>query len=502
MEAKVAGDDVVIHKTCRGDLRIRTDQDRLELGDETINLGTTPIIRENTVFFPATFYENVLGLDIHGGGDEDLYISRVVSITDITPEGVGLEYKYERSYTNFELDDGESIRLVVDLDAAIVRDGAVEKSQVAESFPNFRLAQFNNKPDIVRVVLELKKKDGLPPEYRIERQPGGLWIGLGPDPFKIEMEQASEDGCSAIINTGRYSELKEYFNPQPGSGTLTLEFLGAQFPAKDETVAGVGLISRARIIDTSGSVKVTIDLLGASEYSIEQLPGRKLRVNFSGSPGNLKGRVIVIDPGHGGRDPGAVRGSVREKDLNLEMSRFLADGLRKMGATVYMTRNSDVYLRLEDRLNHAKRHGADLLVVVHTNASRQPETEIHGPMLIFDGDCDYRDLLKLVYEEMVRHGGRDGIGPRLDDRGLYLLRYRSNLPVLFIETAFMNNPKDLSLLTQPEGSFKRNLMHGVALGILRYYTGNYKPSPLPPAEPLGIDPRLFGLIDEEGLFED
>jgi len=165
-----------------------------------------------------------------------------------------------------------------------------------------------------------------------------------------------------------------------------------------------------------------------------------------------------------------------------------------------MTRNKDVYLDLDERLDFARRHGADLMVVVHTNASRQPVSEIYGPMLIFDEGCDYRNLLALVYEEMVANGGREGIGPRLDDRGLYILRHRGNLNVLLMEAAFLNNPKDLALLTQPEGTFKRNLIHGVAIGILRYYTGD-KPLPGKPKASPHLDANLFGLIDTEGLLE-
>jgi hypothetical protein len=122
-------------------------------------------------------------------------------------------------------------------------------------------------------------------------------------------------------------------------------------------------------------------------------------------------------------------------------------------------------------------------------------------MIILDERCNYRDLLSLVYGEMVNFGGREGLGLRLDDRGLYLLRHRGDLAVVFIEVAFMTNPYDMRLLTQPEGNFKRNIMHGVAVGILRYFTGKFTPLPSIPAKPLGFDSSIFCLVDEEGLIE-
>ncbi len=501
IEVKINGDEVFIKNSARGDFKVNVKLREVEIDGKKIDIGAKPIMREKVLFYPLPFFEDVLGLDVHGDdSDTNIYISRVVNVTDVAPDGVSIDYKYDRSYSNFELDDGDKVRLVVDLDAAIIHGKAVEKSNVGDEFTNLRVAQFNSKPDIVRVVLELKKRDGLKPEYRIEPKPGGLWIGIGAEPFKVELE-STDDGCAAVISGGRYENLKDTLETIPGGGKLTLKFTGARFPENELALPGLGIVSRTRITDYQGYVDVVFDLLGKTDYSIEELPGHKIRVSFKGSPGDLTGRVIVIDPGHGGRDPGAMHANISEKDLNLEMARYLADELRARGATVFMTRNRDVYLSLEDRLDYAKRHNADLLIAVHTNSSRQPMSEIHGPMLIFDEECNYRDLLSLVYEEMVANGGRDGLGPRLDDRGLYLLRHRGKLPILLLEAAFMNNPKDITLLTQPEGSFKKNLMHGVAIGILRYYTGNFDPSREPIKPKPSIDPNLFGLVDEPGLVE-
>jgi len=501
MKAEVADDDVIIHKTCRGDMRISLKDRKFVLDDKTVDIGSPPIIRNRQIFYPSVFFRDVLGLDIHGGAEDNaLYVSRVIDIAEISPDGVAIEYNYERSFTTFELDDGDTIRLVIDLDAAVIHSGVIEKRQIGGNFNNFRFAQFSNKPDIVRAVLELKKQNGLAPEYRINPRPNGLWIEIGPEPFKIAMNTAP-DGCTALITGGRYSKLKENLVRRSGGGALTLEFAGARFPEKEQVLPGVGVVSRAKVTDDKGKVKVVFDIIGTPDYSIDELPDKQVRVSFHGSPGDLAGRVIVIDPGHGGRDPGAMRGSINEKDLNLEMSKFLSDELKALGATVYTTRNTDIYLSLDERLEYANRRGADLFVCVHTNATRQPTTELYGPMIIFDEQCDYRDLLNLTYEEMVKQGGREGVGPRLDDRGLFILRQRGNLRVLLIEAAFMNNSVDCSLLTQPEGGFKRNLMHGVATAILRYYTGNYTPSLSPRLEQLRIDSSLFALIDEPGLID-
>ena len=83
-------------------------------------------------------------------------------------------------------------------------------------------------------------------------------------------------------------------------------------------------------------------------------------------------RKIVIDPGHGGKDPGCQGGVVREKDVNLQVSLRLADLLRKRGYTVYMTRQSDIFPTLDQRVNAANKIKPDLYISLHCNATANP----------------------------------------------------------------------------------------------------------------------------------
>ncbi len=500
MSVEVKDDKVIIQNTHLGDLRIPLDAKKIDIHGKSIDIGYPPIKRDGIVFYPLIFFEDVLGFIVYRDEKENIFISRSVEIGNVAPDGVQLNYPYDLSYSDFELDDGDSIRLVVDLDGAVLQEGSHDCSGIDDDFMNFRASQFARRPDVVRVVLELRKNEGAIPKYKIDRKSNGLWIGLKPNSFKVGF-QSTDDGCVAEIRGARYDRLQPSLDRTGGAVKLVLDFEGARFPEGTEIVSGIGSVSRARIADHDGAVRIVFDLLAEIDYVIEELPNRTVKVTFKGIRGDLDGRVIVIDPGHGGRDPGAVKNGVQEKDLNLEMSLWLADKLRSYGATVYLTRTADIYLSLEDRLEYARHRGADLFVCVHTNATRQPETEIHGPMVILDELCDYRVLADITYDEMVKQGGREGIGVHLDDRGLYILRHRGDVPVLLIEAAFMTNADDLKLLTQPEGQFKRCLMDGVATAILKYYTGNFiaPPAAKPPGEAYGIDSSLFHLVDEEGL---
>lgn len=78
--------------------------------------------------------------------------------------------------------------------------------------------------------------------------------------------------------------------------------------------------------------------------------------------------VVVIDPGHGGKDPGAVANGLREKDINLKVGRYLFDILKSKGIQPVLTRSTDVYLKLSDRTDIAMKRNADLFVSLHCNA--------------------------------------------------------------------------------------------------------------------------------------
>lgn len=79
---------------------------------------------------------------------------------------------------------------------------------------------------------------------------------------------------------------------------------------------------------------------------------------------------IMVDPGHGGKDPGAVRGRYREKDWNLDVAKELARLLKKGGFKVQMTRENDTFIALSERSKKSNQFKADLFVSIHTNASK------------------------------------------------------------------------------------------------------------------------------------
>ena len=97
--------------------------------------------------------------------------------------------------------------------------------------------------------------------------------------------------------------------------------------------------------------------------------------------GLLTNKIIIVDPGHGGSDPGAVAGNIKEKDLNLQVAKILTDMLKEAGANVYMTRKDDRYVGLYTRAAIANNLNADLFISIHHNASSNSAAK--GVMTLF-----------------------------------------------------------------------------------------------------------------------
>ena len=148
---------------------------------------------------------------------------------------------------------------------------------------------------------------------------------------------------------------------------------------------------------------------------------------------------IVIDPGHGGKDPGAVGGQLRESEVALAISLFLRDELIRGGHDVLMTRDTDVFVSIGERCRLANTWKADLFVSIHCNAASNPQA--HGmELLISPGSVRGRDLAGHIWGALRDIPGlRDrGIKPR-DDLGV--LRGTAMSAVL-VETAFISNEED------------------------------------------------------------
>jgi N-acetylmuramoyl-L-alanine amidase len=176
-----------------------------------------------------------------------------------------------------------------------------------------------------------------------------------------------------------------------------------------------------------------------------------------------KGRVIVmIDPGHGGKDPGAIGiGGVREKDIILPISQRIAQVLQQNGVQVIMARNSDYFVSLPGRVQMAERGKADLFVSIHANAIGGGRTDVNGlETYYYDSGLG---LARAVHNSILQ-------SVNVRDRGVrrarfYVLR-KSSMPSILVETGYLTGAEDVAKLRNP--AYQNQMADAIARGILQY----------------------------------
>jgi len=219
-------------------------------------------------------------------------------------------------------------------------------------------------------------------------------------------------------------------------------------------------------------------------------------------------RVVVIDPGHGGHDPGAIRHGVREKDVNLKIARLLKKLLAAKDFSVTMTRTTDRFIELEERAAIANRLQADYFISIHANSEpsgnisgvevyycdssarydpvargllaartykldalklgfvHQPTTNVikitYG-LLIEDARRQSRKLAAAVCSEVSRRLGAASRGAR---PGPFRVLRHANCPAVLVETGFLSHRGEVKRLADP--SYQKRIAQAIADALARY----------------------------------
>lgn len=183
-------------------------------------------------------------------------------------------------------------------------------------------------------------------------------------------------------------------------------------------------------------------------------------------PLNRKGRIVVmVDPGHGGKDPGAIGiGGVQEKDIILPISKRIAQLLEEKGIQAVMTRDSDYFVDLQPRVDLAERANADLFVSIHANALPN-RSDISG-LETYYFDSGQR-LAQVIHNSLLQNVNiRDR---RVRKARFYVLR-KSSMPSVLVEVGFVTGREDAPKLST--SAYQNQLAEAIVRGILQYVRQN------------------------------
>jgi len=181
---------------------------------------------------------------------------------------------------------------------------------------------------------------------------------------------------------------------------------------------------------------------------------------------DIKGQyTVVIDPGHGGRDPGAIGISgLREAEVTLDVSKRVKELLSEKGISVIMTRNNQIDLDLPPRVLIANKTDADIFVSIHANSTRGKRKDINGLETYYYSGYEGNLLAEKIQKQIL------GVSPESPDRGVkqgkfYVIK-NTRIPSVHVEIGFVTGRLDARRLEK--STHREKLAYAISKGILEY----------------------------------
>ncbi len=345
-------------------------------------------------------------------------------------------------------------------------------------------------PDYTRVVVEVDQP------FRIKEEPQRLPANAAagrPERLYLDIE--------GVWVGRRYLDGIEV-----GDGLLQDIRLGQNTLTATRIVLDLQRYERHRVLTLSHPERLVIDVYGPRPEAEElRWPPRAGHTPEGRLPTDLRPvRTVVLDPGHGGRDPGAIGvGGVREKDVTLSLARALAPRLEERGFRVVLTRQDDRTLDLEERTTLAEAKRGDLFVSLHANAA--PRRSVHGIETYYLDDEHERHSLTVAAREngiarselnhlqrtlaRLRVGAVSPHSRRLANlvqqqivrgmpkpwrpvqdlgvkKGPFYVLFLSNMPAILVETGFLTNRDEARRLRS--GDYLDAMAEQIAVALERY----------------------------------
>ena len=323
----------------------------------------------------------------------------------------------------------------------------------------------------------------------------------------------------------RNTTIGKGINPiQIGDGVVTQVRAGQHDKETVRVVIDLSARAEYKILPLTSPDRLVIDIIRETAVSESETSGKTETEKDKDDDKNIIiNQTIVIDPGHGGKDPGAMgKSGLKEKDIVLDVGLRLRKLVKdRLGVNVIMTRETDVFIPLEERTAIANTKGADLFVSVHANSSRR--TGARGVETYLLGRATDRDAmataerensasekslnaLQLILTDLMNTAKKDEslrlahyvqenmIGHlesryKVTDLGVkqapFYVLVNARMPSILAEISFISNPEEERLLS--DGDHRQEIAEAILKGIKKYIQ----------ATPLLAQPKEANYIDKQ-----
>lgn len=382
-------------------------------------------------------------------------------------------------------------KIMVDVANTKLASEAKEVYIGAAAVERARLGQFDS--TTTRVVLDLSKPTG----YKLETIGSAAQIvlkvgdGLTPTPTAAQPSAKQPSGRSFSVTSVSVQKVDEQsFNVAivtSGKATATSALsvtppeIRIDLPAGQLgdscTVTGSHSLVEPELTKIASGVRLSLRLSRPMAYNVEVRDTETMVYVRppDKSGGTLAGKVIVIDPGHGGKEGGAQAGGCREKNLNIQIAKDLAAALAKHGVTTILTRDTDSVMGLAARPEVAVNAGADFFISVHCNSNITPESATGIETYYHMQEASPKLLACAIHDGVCKFTGMCDRRARSDrslyNTGLGVLRRLENtgIPGVLLECGYVNNTSDRAKLL--DAGHRAKLAAGIVAGLKAYVEG-------------------------------
>jgi N-acetylmuramoyl-L-alanine amidase len=418
-------------------------------------------------------------------------------ILEVSPQAEGFFIRTQGSPSTTVRRILDPDRVVVDFLNTTLSPALTQRAYVINRLGVSRLRIGQFEPTVARVVLDVDSSGG-DWEARYDPQRGGIWIqpaggaaqaSLLPEVSSVNssgplatLQSVQLQGNRLIISADGFMFYRAGWDPE--SGGYRINVAPARLPQSmpDPGLPVGGPVERIRFVQEDART-VSILVQPAEEFNVfEPNPGqgsRRITLELRplnapppipqpqtpgpaspSTPQSLNRTVIAIDPGHGGRDPGAIGvDGIQEKDIVLSVAHQVQRLLQERGYGVVMTRTDDREVLLQPRVDMAVQANAALLVSIHANALDR--SGIHGIETYYLRP-DSAELAAILHRSLVRATGAADRGVRRA-RFFVVRETPVGMPSVLLELGYVTNPTEGRKLATAE--YQAILARAIADGI-------------------------------------
>ncbi|WMM90622.1 N-acetylmuramoyl-L-alanine amidase [Heyndrickxia coagulans] len=273
--------------------------------------------------------------------------------------------------------------------------------------------------------------------YEVELEDGTHGWVAG---FYVTRESQAKRSSEAEVTL--HSGTNLYKRPQSGSDTVGTAKAGDRFPIVSEM---------------DGWYKIRLES-GTSAY----ISAKAAQKSDTAVKKGIKGKTIVLDPGHGGTDNGTTGAyGTLEKLVTLKTANALYEKLKKAGARVILTRNSDTYVSLSERTAISNTNHVDAFVSIHFDSAEDPHTRGHTTYYYHAQDYDFA---RLVNNQITSRLGTVDRGVKFGD--FHVIRENTQ-PAILLELGYLSSPAEEKHIV--EKSFQTKAVAGIYNGLKAYF---------------------------------